>query len=229
VETVVEDRLEDPAVGGLVLNMRDVTERKKLEDELRHQAFHDSLTGLANRSLFEGRMTHALAIAKRRGRAFAVLFMDLDDFKTINDSLGHARGDELLRAVGQRIMGIIRPTDTAARLGGDEFALLIEVADEREAHAVARRILDELAPPFTIDGRELRVTASMGVALWGGSARVDDLLRNADMAMYAAKADGKASIRTFEPSMHRRVLDRLELSGQLLAADIDSKGSPIPA
>jgi diguanylate cyclase (GGDEF)-like protein/PAS domain S-box-containing protein len=218
VETVVEDRLDDPAIGGLVLNMRDVTERKKLEDELRHQAFHDSLTGLANRSLFEGRMTHALAIANRRGRSFGVLFLDLDDFKTINDSLGHARGDELLRAVGQRIHDIIRPTDTAARLGGDEFALLVEVADEDEAHTIARRILDALALPFMIGDRELRVTASMGIALWAGASRVDDLLRNADMAMYAAKADGKASIRTFEPSMHARVLDRLELTGELREA-----------
>jgi diguanylate cyclase (GGDEF)-like protein/PAS domain S-box-containing protein len=218
MEMVVEDRLEDPVVAGLILNMRDVTERKKLEDELRHQAFHDSLTGLANRALFEGRMTHALAVANRRGRAFAVLFLDLDDFKTINDSLGHARGDELLRAVGHRIRDIIRPTDTAARLGGDEFAILIEVAHDDEAHAVARRILDSLAVPFLIDGRELRVTASMGIALWAGASHVEDLLRNADMAMYAAKADGKASIRTFEPRMHRRVLDRLELTGELREA-----------
>jgi diguanylate cyclase (GGDEF)-like protein/PAS domain S-box-containing protein len=218
VETIVEDRLQDPSVGGLVLNMRDVTERKKLEDDLRHQAFHDPLTGLANRSLFEGRMTHALAIANRRGRAFAVLFFDLDDFKTINDSLGHARGDELLRAAAQRIAAILRPGDTAARLGGDEFALLIEVAGESEAHVVARRILDALAKPFMIDGHELRVTASMGVALWEGNARVEDLLRNADMAMYAAKADGKASIRAFEPSMYQRVVERLELTGELREA-----------
>src|SRR5262249_24547474 len=162
----------------------------------------------------EGRMTQALAIANRRGRAFAVLFLDRDDFKTINDSLGHARRDELLRAVGHRIRDIIRPTDTAARLGGDEFALLIEVGDETEAHLVARRILDALAPPFSIDGRELSVTASMGIALWAGASRVEDLLRNADMAMYAAKADGKASIRAFEPIMHRRALDRLELTGE---------------
>ncbi len=141
VETVVDNRLEDPAVGGLVLNMRDVTVRKVLEDELRHQAFHDSLTGLANRPLFEDRLAHAIAIATRGGRAFAVLFLDLDDFKTINDSLGHARGGELLRAVASRIRGILRPSDTAARLGGDEFALLIEVIDdEEEARMVARRI-----------------------------------------------------------------------------------------
>jgi diguanylate cyclase (GGDEF)-like protein/PAS domain S-box-containing protein len=219
VETVVDNRLEDPAVGGLVLNMRDVTVRKVLEDELRHQAFHDSLTGLANRPLFEDRLAHAIAIATRGGRAFAVLFLDLDDFKTINDSLGHARGDDLLRAVASRIRGILRPSDTAARLGGDEFALLIEVIDdEDEARMVARRILDALALPFSIGGHELRVTASVGVAMWAGGSGVEDLLRNADMAMYAAKAAGKASIRSFEPSMYRRVVERLELTGELRVA-----------
>jgi len=202
VEAVVENRLDDSAVGGLVLSMRDVTERKSLEDALRHQAFHDSLTGLANRALFEDRLAHALSIANRRGRAFAVLFLDLDDFKRINDSHGHARGDEMLRAVALRIGGILRPTDTAARLGGDEFAVLIDlVEDEDEACVVTRRILDSLALPFVVDGRDLHVTASMGLALWVPDARVEDLLRNADLAMYAAKADGKASLRTFEPSM----------------------------
>jgi len=219
VEAVVDNRVDDPAVRGLVLSMRDVTERKMLEDALRHQAFHDSLTGLANRALFEDRLSHALSIAHRRGRAFAVLFLDLDDFKTINDSLGHARGDELLRSVGARIQGVLRPTDTAARLGGDEFAILIELVEkEDEARVVARRILDALTFPFLVGGRELRVTASMGLALWADAAGAEDLLRNADMAMYAAKAEGKSSIRTFEPSMHRRVLERLELTGELRAA-----------
>jgi diguanylate cyclase (GGDEF)-like protein/PAS domain S-box-containing protein len=214
VETVVADRVEDPAVGGLVLSMRDVTERKALEDELRHQAFHDSLTGLANRALFEDRLSHAVAIADRRQRSFAVVFLDLDDFKTINDSLGHARGDELLRATATRILAVLRASDTAARLGGDEFAVLIE-AGEDEAPVAARRLLDALAAPFLIDGRELRMTASVGLALSGAGAGVEELLRNADMAMYAAKADGKSSIRTFEPSMHQRVLERLELTGEL--------------
>jgi diguanylate cyclase (GGDEF)-like protein/PAS domain S-box-containing protein len=218
VEAVVDNRLDDPDIGGLVLSMRDVTERKALEDQLRHQAFHDSLTGLANRPLFEDRLSHALTIATRRGRPFAVLFLDLDDFKTINDSLGHARGDELLRAAASRIRGTLRPSDTAARFGGDEFALLLEVADEEGARVVAQRVLDELERPFEIDGRELRVTASVGVALWAGSSGVDDMLRHADMAMYAAKAAGKASIRSFEPTMHHRVLERLELTSELRVA-----------
>jgi diguanylate cyclase (GGDEF)-like protein/PAS domain S-box-containing protein len=217
VEAVVDNRVDDPAVGGLVLSMRDVTQRKALEDELRHQAFHDSLTGLANRPLFEDRLSHALAIAARSQSSFTVVFLDLDDFKTINDSLGHPLGDELLRAAAIRIRDVLRVSDTAARLGGDEFAVLIE-AGEKEARVAARRILDALAAPFHIDGRELRMTASMGVALWGPGVSVEELLRNADMAMYAAKADGKASIRTFEPSMHRRVLERLELTGELRAA-----------
>ncbi|HWF75315.1 MAG TPA: EAL domain-containing protein [Solirubrobacteraceae bacterium] len=217
VETVVDNRVEDSAVGGLVLSMRDVTERKALEDELRHQAFHDSLTGLANRALFEDRLSHAVAVAERRRRAFAVVLLDLDDFKTINDSLGHARGDEFLRATANRIRGILRLADTAARLGGDEFAVLIE-AGEAEARVTAGRILDALAAPFVIDGRELRMTASMGVATWSAGATVEELLRNADVAMYAAKADGKASIRAFEQSMHRRVLERLELTSELRAA-----------
>jgi diguanylate cyclase (GGDEF)-like protein/PAS domain S-box-containing protein len=221
VEAVVDNRVDDPAVGGLVLSMRDVTQRKALEDELRHQAFHDSLTGLANRPLFEDRLSHALAIAARSQSSFTVVFLDLDDFKTINDSLGHPLGDELLRAVAVRIRDVLRVSDTAARLGGDEFAVLIE-AVEKEARIAARRILDALAAPFVIDGRELRMTASMGVALWGPGVSVEELLRNADMAMYAAKADGKASIRTFEPSMHRRVLERLELTGELRAA-LDAK------
>ncbi|HWF35112.1 MAG TPA: EAL domain-containing protein [Solirubrobacteraceae bacterium] len=217
VETAVDNRVDDPAVAGLVLSMRDVTERKTLEDELRHQAFHDSLTGLANRALFEDRLSHAVAMAERRRRPFSVLFFDLDDFKTINDSLGHARGDELLRATANRIRDILRISDTPARLGGDEFAVLIE-AGESEARVAARRILEALAAPFVIDGRELRISASMGLALWGAGTTVEELLRNADMAMYAAKSDGKAAIRTFEPSMHRRVLERLELTGELRTA-----------
>jgi diguanylate cyclase (GGDEF)-like protein/PAS domain S-box-containing protein len=219
VEAVADNRLHDPAVCGVVLNMRDITERKQLEDELRHQAFHDSLTGLANRPLFEDRLSHAVTLATRQDRGFAVLFLDLDDFKTINDSLGHARGDDLLRAAATRISSILRPSDTAARLGGDEFALLIEMVDsDRDPQAIAQRILDAIAEPFPIAGRELSVTASVGVAIWNDATGVEDLLRNADTAMYAAKADGKAKIRSFEPSMHHRVLERLELTGELRTA-----------
>ena len=123
---------------GVILSLRDITERQALEQELRHQAFHDALTGLANRALFEDRLAHALAGARRHGRPIAVLFLDLDDFKTINDSLGHAVGDELLRTAARRIAAEVRVTDTAARLGGDEFAVLLETMDEdTDADAIA--------------------------------------------------------------------------------------------
>ncbi len=219
LEVIAENRMADPAVAGVVLSMRDITERKVLEEELRHQAFHDALTGLANRALFEDRLAHALAGARRHGRPVAVLFLDLDDFKTINDSLGHSTGDELLRAVAIRLAGVVRVTDTAARLGGDEFAVLLEIMEEDiDADTVADRMLDALRAPFDIAGRELRISASVGLAQSDGSVGVDELLRNADTAMYAAKEAGKGTAQAFEAGMHERVLDRLELTGELQRA-----------
>ena len=218
LEVIAENRLTDPLVEGVVLSMRDITERKTLEDELRHQAFHDALTGLANRALFEDRLAHALAGARRHSRLVAVLFLDLDDFKTINDSLGHSTGDELLQAVAIRIGTIVRATDTAARLGGDEFGVLLEVIDDDEAETIAQRLLEVLKPAFQIAGRDLRITASIGVARSDGSRAVDELLRNADTAMYAAKDAGKGTMRSFEEGMHRHVLDRLELTGEMQRA-----------
>jgi diguanylate cyclase (GGDEF)-like protein/PAS domain S-box-containing protein len=216
LEALGENRLDDPAVAGIVLSLRDVTSRKALEDELRHQAFHDALTGLANRALFEDRVSHALAGALRNGTSVAVLFVDLDDFKTVNDSLGHGRGDELLRLVAERIALAVRPTDTAARLGGDEFAVLLEDFEhEHEAERVGARLLEVLAPPMSIGGRDLRMSASVGIAQSDGSEQSDEILRNADTAMYAAKDGGKNNVRTFESGMHRRVLDRLNLTEQL--------------
>jgi diguanylate cyclase (GGDEF)-like protein/PAS domain S-box-containing protein len=219
LEAIVQNRLDDPVVQGVILSLRDISERQALEQELRHQAFHDGLTGLANRALFEDRLTHALAGARRHGRPVAVLFLDLDDFKTINDSLGHAVGDELLRAAARRIATEIRVTDTAARLGGDEFAVLLEVMDdESDADVIAQRLLEAVRAPVEIDGRELRVSASIGLARSDGSTGVEDLLRNADTAMYAAKDAGKGTTQTFEAGMHQRVLDRLELTGELQQA-----------
>ncbi len=219
LEAIADNRLDDPAVGGIVLSMRDVTTRKALEDELRHQAFHDGLTGLANRALFEEHLVHALARARRHHQPVAVLFLDLDDFKTINDSLGHEAGDELLRAVAIRIASVVRAEDTAARLGGDEFAVLADSSDsEDEARTIAARLLAALAEPFDVAGRELRVTVSVGLAWSDGSLGVRELMRDADTAMYAAKDGGKNTIRTFETGMHRRVLHRLELTGELQQA-----------
>ncbi len=219
VEIVAKDRFSDPAVGGLVLNMRDVSERVAMENELRHQAFHDALTGLANRALFEDRLEHALAAGLRSRRPLAVLFIDLDDFKTINDSLGHGAGDALLQHVAARIDPLVRATDTAARLGGDEFAVLLDgVVNAEEARGIAARILDALEQGFVLEGRELQVTASIGVAVSDSSIQADELLRNADTAMYAAKANGKSSVQAFEPSMHKSALDRFELRTELQQA-----------
>ncbi len=216
LEVIADNRLDDPTVQGIVLSMRDVTARMALEDELRHQAFHDALTGLANRALFEDHLVQALARARRHHQPVAVLFLDLDDFKTINDSLGHQAGDELLRAVAIRIAGVVRAHDTAARLGGDEFAVLAETGeDEDGARTVASRLLVALAEPFDVAGRELRVSVSIGLAWSGGSIGVKELMRDADTAMYAAKDAGKGTVRTFEAGMHRAALDRLELTGEL--------------
>ncbi len=219
VETVAENRFEDPSVEGLVLNMRDVSERKTFEDELRHQALHDALTGLANRTLFENRLRQSLAVNLRARRSLAVLFVDLDDFKTINDSLGHRVGDVILKGVATRVESLVRASDTAARLGGDEFAVLLEPLEgSDEAHRIAGRILDALSDPLVVDEHELRLTASVGIAFSDGSVEADELLRNADMAMYAAKESGKDAVHTFAETMHQRALKRLELRAELQRA-----------
>jgi diguanylate cyclase (GGDEF)-like protein/PAS domain S-box-containing protein len=216
VELVVDNRLGDPAVGGLVLSMRDITERKALEDELRHRAFHDPLTGLANRALFDDHLSQAVARAGRQKGLFAVLFLDLDDFKRVNDSVGHARGDQLLRAVAQRLGGILRPTDTAARMGGDEFAILLDTVEDKQAvQSVAERLLERIELPFTIADRTFRITASVGVAIWSSREDVERVLRHADIAMYAAKEQGKASIRMFDPHTYDDGCDHLALREEL--------------
>jgi diguanylate cyclase (GGDEF)-like protein/PAS domain S-box-containing protein len=221
-ETVAANLLEDPNVRGLVLNTRDVSDRKELEAQLVHQAFHDGLTGLANRTLFAERVEHALA---RSGKGeLAVLFIDLDDFKHVNDSLGHAAGDQLLVAVARRLQGCLRPADTAARLGGDEFAVLLErVTDAEAAAGVAGRVLDTLHQPFGLNGRTIPIKASLGVATGRpGTDDAEELLRNADVAMYAAKAGGKDRYELFRPDMHEDLLQRLELETELRhAADRD--------
>ena len=205
---------------GCILTGRDVTDRKRLEQELRHLAFHDTLTGLANRALFEDRLTHALANISRRGGGLAVLFIDLDDFKTVNDSLGHGAGDELLRAVGERLRASLRDSDTPARLGGDEFAVLLEgIVDAQAGLHTARRVLAALAPPFDVDGRQFTVTGSVGVApALTGRESMPDLMRNADLAMYDAKRRGGAQCQLFEQTMHEVALTRLELGGELQRA-----------
>ncbi len=219
-EVMASNRLADEHVGGFVLNIRDVTERHDLEEQLRHQAFHDPLTGLANRARFMDRLDHELARSTRHGRAAAVLFLDLDDFKSVNDALGHPAGDRLLVAVAERLEGNLRLGDTAARFGGDEFAILLDdCAGAEEAMEAGDRIVAALRAPFDLDGREVLVRASIGVALSQGSRmRGDELLRRADIAMYAAKAGGKGRCQAYEPGMQASALDRLTLAGDLQRA-----------
>jgi diguanylate cyclase (GGDEF)-like protein len=217
IEVVAKNLTDDPAVGGLVVNYRDITTRKTLEDELRHQAFHDSLTGLANRALFVDRLEHALSLARRNRRPLAVLFIDVDDFKNINDSLGHGEGDAILVDVAERLREALRAGDTIARMGGDEFAVLVEDPPAASAPTdVAGRLMSALEAPFTRAGTELFVHASVGVAiLTSPDQTADELLRNADVSMYMAKSRGKNRIETFEPSMHAAALERLALKGDL--------------
>ena len=220
VESAVTARLDDPTIAGMVLNTRDITERKELEDQLAHQAFHDSLTGLANRALFRDRVEHALARMRRQRKPIAVLLLDLDGFKTVNDSLGHAFGDSLLVAVADRLRTHLRPSDTPCRLGGDEFAILAEdLADGLDAEVVAERILESLRRPFVVDAKELVLTASIGVTIAEtAQSDADDLLRNADVAMYTAKGRGRNRFELFKPSMHQAMLDRMDLESDLRRA-----------
>jgi diguanylate cyclase (GGDEF)-like protein len=208
------------AMFGLVmLRLADVMHHQQLaETQLRHQAFHDSLTGLANRALFYDRLEHALELSRRDPRGLAVLLIDLDRFKPINDSLGHAAGDELLIAVAHRITGCMRSNDTAARLGGDEFVVVAEnVTTLDEARGIAERIIDALAEPLTLAGTEISVGASIGVAFAQTADQdADQLLSNADAAMYTAKREAAGTCRVFEPAMHATTTRHVGLEAQLV-------------
>jgi diguanylate cyclase (GGDEF)-like protein len=186
-------------------------------EEVAHKAFHDAMTGLPNRALFRDRAEHALARNRRRPSDACVLFLDLDGFKTINDSLGPTAGDELLLSVARRLADRLAPSDTIARLGGDEFAILLEeVEGHQDAARAAGRVLDAFTRPFELKGREVFASASVGIAV--GGASVDELLRNADLAMYRAKSKGRARYEVFEPALHTAVFERLELEHDLTRA-----------
>jgi diguanylate cyclase (GGDEF)-like protein/PAS domain S-box-containing protein len=203
----------------LLALLQDVSERKELESQLTRQAFQDSLTGLANRALFRDRVAHALERSTRGGHSVAVLFLDLDSFKTVNDGLGHAAGDRLLSVIGARLATSMRSGDTVARLGGDEFAVLLEdVSDEAEVQAIAERALAAIRAPVTVAGTEVFVGASIGAAFGRDVASADDLIRNSDVAMYAAKSGGKGRSAVFEAGMHEAVVERQQLEADLRRA-----------
>jgi diguanylate cyclase (GGDEF)-like protein len=186
---------------------------------LNEEAFlHDPLTKLANRRLFEERLSHALLRGTRDNRPVMVLFLDVDDFKTVNDSLGHAAGDQLLITVGERLTQCVRAADTVSRLGGDEFAILLEGADPQYANALAERLLGVLHAPMTLHSKEVSVTASIGIAGNLAQQEADDILRDADAAMYAAKRNGKAHYSFFEEKMHEFVSQRVEMHAELQRA-----------
>jgi diguanylate cyclase (GGDEF)-like protein/PAS domain S-box-containing protein len=216
LESVGSNLTADPAVQGLALNFRDISERKALEEQLRQMAFHDPLTLLANRTLFKDRVQHALTLSQRAQGTVAVLFLDLDNFKTINDSLGHDAGDRLLQAVAQRIVKNTRTSDTVARLGGDEFAVLLErIATPAEVQRVAESLVDTLNVPFALNSAEVRVAASIGVAFSSSATGAESLLANADIAMYHAKAAGKNRYAVFESQMQDVLHERLRLEADI--------------
>ena len=222
VEFIGTDQRHNPAIGGLVLNIRDVTDRKALEQQLRHQATHDPLTKLANRTRFSDRLQQALSRSDRLGHRIGILFMDLDNFKGVNDSLGHSAGDRLLTEVAERVERCLRPGDTVARLGGDEFAILLDdVASAEDATRVVDRIFHTLEAPFVLEGKEIIVRASVGIAVSGDDSsggNADSLLRDADVAMYVAKSHGKGCYEIFERSMQVSMMERLELLADLQRA-----------
>nr|WP_242438694.1 EAL domain-containing protein [Streptomyces sp. CB00455] len=211
--------------GGLILNSRDVTERVRLQAQLQHSAEHDALTDLPNRALFTRRVRQALTGRRAGDHSTAVLFIDLDGFKAVNDTIGHQAGDELLVEAARRLQESVRAGDTAARLGGDEFAALIlgdgsrdRGAREYQVHEIADRLRTTLSQPYRIAGSEVRVAASIGVAFADPGLTPSDLMRNADLAMYRAKAGGKDRVEMYAPQMQAEVVRKAELAGRLRTA-----------
>ncbi|RAG85731.1 GGDEF domain-containing protein [Streptacidiphilus pinicola] len=223
VEVRCSDLREDPTVGGLVLTLRDVTEQRKLERELTHRAFHDPLTGLANRVLFEERISHALTQSQRAGRVVGVLFVDVDDFKVVNDVQGHAVGDELLVALSLRLSTTVRASDTAARIGGDEFALLVEdPMTPEDVETFADHVLEVFAEPFRLSVGMVSVYASVGIATTEDSFDAVELLAHADLALYEAKTAGKRQWRRYHPALQSGMVERHALQESLDRAEIES-------
>lgn len=213
IDGTYKNLLGNPAVGAIVINYRDVTERKQAEEQLQQLAYRDSLTGLPNRFLFHDRLEHAIDQAHRRNLGMAVMYVDLDRFKVVNDTLGHAVGDRLLQFVADRLRDVLRADDTIARLGGDEFAVILpEITRAEDAGSVGRKLLNALREPITIDGHELHVTASAGISIYpSDGSDVVTLLKHADAALYRSKDLGRNTVQLFASSMNARYTERLEL------------------
>ena len=217
--TFVAHRDPSGEIQFVAIMARDMSAQRQLQDELRHQAFHDPLTGLSNRARFIDRLDHALIRARRTAEQVALLFVDLDEFKAVNDSHGHDVGDALLVAVGRRISEMLREGDTVARLGGDEFALLLDGSIDRDhAENIAERLVEAMRVPFEIDGRHVMMRASAGVALSTGSETGNELLRRADLAMYTSKAEGKNRTTTYDLGIQNVMGSRLQLMSELEGA-----------
>jgi diguanylate cyclase (GGDEF)-like protein/PAS domain S-box-containing protein len=219
-ESLGTNCLDNPHIRGVVFNSRDVTDRKVIQQRIQHLAYHDNLTGLPNRSLLQDRLAHAIARAERSHRKVAVLFIDLDNFKNINDTLGHDVGDELLRQVSRRLSDCVRVEDTIARQGGDEFIVLLDsLEDGRGASLVAQKVLNGLRLPFALGGTEQHVSASVGIALYPEDGRdAQTLMKNADTAMFHGKSLGKNTYQFFTSQMNIAVKRRMTLESALRRA-----------
>lgn len=220
IEATAHNLLQNPNIHGIVFNAHDITERKIAEESLQYQAFHDPLTGLPNRALFLDRLQQALARTERQHSAIAILFLDFDNFKVINDSLGHEAGDQLLLTVAERLCTCVRPGDTVARLGGDEFTILLEdLTNNYPVDELVARIQASLYKPLSLKGQEVIITVSIGIALnTSPTDEPTELMRAADVAMYQAKAQGKAKSVFFEPYMDVHAKARLLLELELRRA-----------
>ena len=220
---LVTDLNDQPV--GLVTTCEDITERKRAAEQIETLAYRDTLTGLPNRRLFTDRLELAVTHAQRQRQKLAVIFVDLDGFKLVNDSLGHAWGDELLRHAARRIEGCVRHGDTVARLGGDEFTLILPgVEKTTDAERIAGKVLDALRPPLKLGTHEFFVTGSAGLAVYPDHGEdVESLLKNADAAMYRAKEDGRDTVRVFLREMGTNALDRLSVEGELRTALLEGQ------